>query len=380
MTANRSVTANFALRPDLTPGTITRDPPGTSGTEGYDIIYCNNGPAGASTQTFIIRIVNTVSGAVTTRTVTIPAIGAANCGTATVPCSQVGDTYGGINCNEDSSIDVTLDFGATVSETNEGNNTSNGNIFSAVASEPFYKLSNASLHRLQAIDVSMPAGIQAYDAVDDTTDPFLIVKGGAGITSATSTIRVVSASGYVSTNNIRRESYTDADTYLNALSTFTTYATAQKPINSITDYNQVASNTVNIYTGSLPLVITGAPTSNATDFVLLVNGNVTLNQVPTFNTVADNSIAIISTGTISINPAVTTVNAILIGNAISLGASVNPLKINGNLISNTATTITRNRATNPDIQPNVFIVFNPKMYLDLLPHLSDITVEGRQVQ
>ncbi len=377
MTQARNVTASFALMPDLVPETIDRDPPSTNSSASYTISYCNNGPGGASAQTFVIRITNTTNGIVITRTVTIPAVGAANCGTTTVPCSQLGDTFGGINCNENSVIDVTLDFGNTVSETDESNNTSAGNTFSAIASEPFYKLSNASLHRLKNIDVSMPVGIQPYDAADDTSDPFLIVKGGAGITSATSTIRILPGTGSVSTNNIRRDTYTDANTYLSALSTFTTYANAQKPTKVITDYNLIGSTIVNIYNGNL--TINAAPTSGAEDYVLLVNGNVIINQSPTFNTVADNSIAIIATGSISINPPVTTVNAILIANSIDLGNSpINRLKINGNLITNSPTTITRNVPATTT--PNLFVVFNPKMYLDLLPHLSDITVEGRQVQ
>ncbi|HRN70888.1 MAG TPA: hypothetical protein PLS49_06945, partial [Candidatus Woesebacteria bacterium] len=286
--------------------------------------------------------------------------------------------------NKDSIIDVELDSTNTIVEVNEGNNSSLNNTFSAVASEPFYKLSNASLHRLQAIDMAIPSGLQSFDIIDDPTPlQSVLVRGAAGVVTSTNAIRIIN--GTVSSPNIQKDNYTDGNIYLNALSTFVTYANAQKPTKVITNLNQIEGNKINVFgTGTQTLNINTQPTTAQTNFVLLVNGNVTISVNP-YNNIPNNSIAIIATGTITITNNVSLINAILIADTIQLtnpvtSTSTTPLKINGNLISNTAVTVTRDRATNPDLQPNLFVVFNPKMYLDLLPQLSDITVEGRQVE
>src|SRR5690606_35101059 len=147
-----------------------------------------------------------------------------------------------------------------------------------------------------------------------------------------------------------------------------------------TAYNATQINEAGVYYRNGDLTIgSNLAAGGASTFVLFVEGNVTINT-PTFGTAAS-SIAIISTGTISLSSSVSEVNAILIGNNIVLGNAPpgSTLKINGNLISNTYIDIPREVASNPQ-RPNVFIVFNPRMYLNLLPYLSDIVLEGRQVQ
>ena len=103
--------------------------------------------------------------------------------------------------------------------------------------------------------------------------------------------------------------------------------------------------------------------------------------------VSGRAIALIATGAISIHSSVTDINAILIANSVDIASdlaspnqSLNTLKIHGNLISNTAINAPLERERVNYLQPSLFVVFNPQMYLDLLPYLSTIVREGREIQ
>jgi hypothetical protein len=81
---------------------------------------------------------------------------------------------------------------------------------------------------------------------------------------------------------------------------------------------------------------------------------------------------------IIIDSSVAGINAILIGQTVSTGVSTTGLKIKGNLINESVLQIDRNQSDGR--MPSLFVVFDPKIYLDILPYLSTSTYDWKQIQ
>lgn len=254
--------------------------------------------------------------------------------------------------------------------------------------DPWYKLNGASLYKNGSINNYIPVGTQPYDATD-TNQRFIVVRN----TNPVSVEGVVLPQGSVyhgdgaevSTAKWLRHAYIRSNRYLGNLGTFLEYVRARKKFKIISSLDDLEPETINIYTGSDDLIIssTSQIRPGIEKAVIFVEGDLTIDASPTLNNLG-RSLAFIATGNINIRSSVRLINGILIANNIDLAydtPTTNELKINGNLI-------TTNDIDNPNIKrnradwkkPSLYVTFNQQMYTDLLPYLSTIVREGRQLE
>ena len=116
------------------------------------------------------------------------------------------------------------------------------------------------------------------------------------------------------------------------------------------------------------------------NFVLIIR-NSTNNDLGNVNITIDNfnssnkSIMILAKN-ITFSSSVNLASGIFIGEQINYQSN-NGLKISGNLISKNKVSL-KERSDNS--RPSLFIVFKPRMYLDLLPYLSISKYDWQQLQ
>lgn len=257
----------------------------------------------------------------------------------------------------------------------------------------WYRLKQASFTKQGGILNLIPPNVQPYDGFD-TDEELLNIRqpaepDGIGLITSGGGIDLGPNTNSVSQKNWAKLTYSANKGYLSNLSSFIAYARARKEVKVINTLLELEAGKINIFNGdayiSNPQYFAAADKT-----VLIVNGNVTLNRSAanpqTFN-VARNSIAIISTGTIIVDPLLTEINGIFIANNFDLAAgapvSATPLKVVGNLISNTAISnisLDRYRPVGEYQRASLYIVFYPEFYYELVPHLSTITQEGRQLE
>ena len=258
--------------------------------------------------------------------------------------------------------------------------------------DSWYRLKHVSLHK-QASPTTraynfIPPIVVKYDNYDtsqvmlniDETD---ILEGkGVGVVTASSVIDLGPNTSQLSPRNLGKANYAwNSRGYLDDLPGFITHARANKKIKIISALSEIESDRINILSGNAQ-IDTNSINASLSNFVLIVQGDLLINSAPgnVFNTVRQ-SMALIATGKITINPAITEVNAILIANSYDLGTGTTPLKIVGNLISATAVnTEVRSRIVADYQKASVYIVFSPTFYIDLMPYLSTIIQEGKQLQ
>jgi len=277
----------------------------------------------------------------------------------------------------------------------------------------WYKVRDATFHKKGNLIVTYPAIVDPYDS-DDNGKAYPLINSGsannAGLTTVADDTFIASGNkdqeladkrddpdtpedegitgqvGKVSPKNWRLSNYDVNPPYLSNLDDYLAVLRGQKTTTPITNVNQIQGNTINIFTGgnftlNAPLPDRGSP------YVVFVDGDLTLGpgMGATVNTTGD-SVALIATGNINIHSTITQIDAIMIGNGFNLASdlaigtnSPTPLKINGNLVSNTA--VQTWRRDRPDFEkPSLFVVFKPKMYLDIMPLLSLMQSGGRQIE
>jgi hypothetical protein len=237
------------------------------------------------------------------------------------------------------------------------------------------KLKNTSFYTSRSLAQSIPASPIAYDADDDGSPYFIISSSGSdpGLVAA-SYINLgtasVSAKGWKTTEPQNPFTFTPSQ--------FLAYLKARTALKTITDINNISSinsDTV-VFNGNLTIDSTNISLFNSKKLVLLVSGNLNINVnfAP-----SSSSIALLSTGTITISPTVSQVNAILIGQNVDLGTTSDQgLKIIGNLVA--IESLTNNRRWSTSSKPAVFVVFDKNLYLDLLPHLAVVKYSWRETQ
>ena len=264
-------------------------------------------------------------------------------------------------------------------------------VVNIVAPNEWYKLANASFHKKGLFNFTLPNTIETFDDSDDTTDAYPIIGNAGVVTTDAASITVASPYGTASEDAWQRTQVTDRDNYLGNLNNFIEYARDRKQIVTITNVNQMQSNRINLIVGNTLIGPFNQYNDNVTNAVLIVQGD--LNITPEtigFQTLNPfyNPVAFMATGNINIHSEYRELNGIFIANSFDFASNfVAPnkspmeLKIKGNIISRlelNENSIKRKR-TNP-FQPSMFVVFDPWMYYELLPHLSTITQEGRQVE
>jgi len=247
--------------------------------------------------------------------------------------------------------------------------------------QPWFKIKNSSLYKSGGTDFIMAATVKKFtdaDADDDTNRNIIIGESGVATTDQTYTLGPSYNPADISARKWKNESYTITQTLIGS---FLDYIKARKKYETITGLGaNIKSDKVNLINGPLDIVnsdLNGSPNS----FVLVVSGDVNINE--NLNTGATpKSVAIISTGTITFKDQVTQAGGIFIGKNMTIEARTptddNGIKIKGNLISENA--ITNNRTRTDNTRPSLFIVLDPKMYIDTLPYLSVSKYDWRQLQ
>ncbi|MFN4212724.1 MAG: hypothetical protein ACK4FL_02040 [Microgenomates group bacterium] len=242
---------------------------------------------------------------------------------------------------------------------------------------PWYKLKDASLNKIGAHNIAVVQNIKKFTDVDtdDTTNRYVIISSsgsdpGVLLTSASYSPGPPYNPIPSSNKNWYGGWYGSFSQVL--INQFADYAKSRKETKRITNLSQIESNFINLIDGNQ--TINNSVVTNKTPFVLIVNGNVTVNE-NNFNNQTNNSLAIIA-NTLTFSNTVQVANGIFIANQIYYQNS-DGLKIIGNLVSQNAI----NLQSRPDnARPSLFVVFKPKMYLDLLPYLSISKYDWRQIQ
>lgn len=247
----------------------------------------------------------------------------------------------------------------------------------------WFKLNGASFNsRMSNRQNYVPRTLQKYDATtDDSITNHHIMIGSSGIllqngpldpgsNAYESGVKTYSTNnwytnGYASTNTISVAKYID---YIKGRKNFTSITGAVTASSFLT-------SGVYVYVGDLTLDPTWFDGKN---IVLVVQGTVSISSATFIPT--NGSLALLS-NIISIDSSVTEIKAILIGTQVLTGNSdVNPLKITGNLIDEEESGMLLGRTRADGTKPSLFIVFNPQMYLNVLPYLSTSTYDWRQTQ
>lgn len=257
----------------------------------------------------------------------------------------------------------------------------------------WYRLKQASLAKQGAVLNFIPPNVVPYDGFD-TDEELLNIRqpaesDGIGLITTGNSIDIGPITSNVSNKNWAKTNYSANKGYLSNLSSFTSYARAKKEIKVINNLSEMESNKINIIYSDVTIAFSAFDAID--NAVLIVNGQVLLDQAPPILPIPQifnrnrNSIAIIATGQINVHQNLTEINGIFIANSYDLGwggvSSGTPLKVVGNLISNTAVTnIKRYRPVADYQRASLYIVFYPQYYYDLIPYLSTITQEGRQLE
>lgn len=216
----------------------------------------------------------------------------------------------------------------------------------------------------------LPASITAYDQDDSAVNRYLI-EGSSGNIMQSEPVAIGASDMPYSANNWYTTNYS-ANTDI-SYSKYIDYIKARKSYTKITDLTEIEGD--GIYSISTPVTLTAAQ-FDGKKVVLVVEGAAATFSGATFIP-ANGSLALVAKDII-IDPTVTEIDAILVGQTVSTGEAPVGLKIKGNLISESAVDVKRTQ-TNAR-KPSLFVVFNPKTYLDVLPYLSTSTYDWRQIQ
>lgn len=252
--------------------------------------------------------------------------------------------------------------------------------------KPWYRLNSASLHKRNAISDAIPSKITPFDSTD-TDHKYLTIQNilsqyGVGLITTEGSINIGPYTSEVSETNWSRPKYDIQPNIRAYMDYFLQYSRKQKKVNIISSVAEIDSNTINIYEATEPLSISIFP--NKESYVLLTKSDIIIED--NFSHIVNPqgaSIAIISMGTVYIDPDIKEVNGIFIANnfdfAYEKDNSPYNLKIDGNLISANEISDLK-RGKEPYESASLYVVFNPQMYIDLIPHLSFFNIGKKEVQ
>ena len=252
---------------------------------------------------------------------------------------------------------------------------------------PWIKLRDTSFQSRNSLINSIPTSIVTYDT-DDTIDPyFIIYNAGVVVGDPLIDIDNINSNAKFSDPTSANHSATHLPTYPLSPNSFLSYIKARKQHTTVNSLNQIITDGLYTYQGNL-VIDNSNPISDATasKFVLIVEGDVTIDQVK-FNigndcidTLTSKSIAILSkTGTIVFSNTSQCAAGVFIASNIDTGSTTNKgLKIVGNLVAQTS--LINGREWTNDSMPSLFIKFDPVQYINLLPYLSTVSYQWSQVQ
>jgi hypothetical protein len=243
---------------------------------------------------------------------------------------------------------------------------------------PWYKLKDASLNKIGDHNIAVVQNVNSFDS-DDSNNRYTIINStnsDPGILLATNTYNPGPSYNPIpdSTKGWHIGFYGNISQPM--LDNFYQYIISRKSAKEINNLNEInadgiyiiKSDSLNLSNPNFNFVLI-IRNSNNTD---LGNANITVNS---FN--SSNKSIMILAKKITFSSSVTTAAGIFIAQTIEY-QSTNGLKVLGNLISKTAVAL--QSRSDDNTRPSLFIVFKPKMYLDLLPYLSVSKYDWRQLQ
>lgn len=213
---------------------------------------------------------------------------------------------------------------------------------------------------------------------NDPNDVRCMNVNEAGIITSNQTIN--SGTAPLSKRNWKVQNYTAKKIFNPEV--FLEYVKAKKKYVKITSQDAIINKEliqqgkINLIEGG-PYQIQSDNYNGKTPFVLIVDGDLTLNTNNVFNN-QKNPLAIIVTGKLNITEDLTELNGIFAATTIDFASDIaagsttqNPLKIIGNLIVDTPTNTINKRSPADPGQVPVYIVFGLEHHIRLLPFLSN---------
>jgi hypothetical protein len=270
--------------------------------------------------------------------------------------------------------------------------------------QPWMKLKDASFNskftsgnkRLNII----PFGIQAFDSEDSggayTLDNTALINPGVILGLKQIDQGVIAKTNYSSSNWVKFD-YPNFNSQYSP-SNYRDYILAKKRYNTVTHSSVNISSThdfddpvsgIYYWEGGLNIDTTpnfGGNTGQQRSILIYVNGPVVINtSTNTFSPPNNVSIGIVSadpTNGLQISQSMSQIRALLVGEKVTDYGSANPgttpLKIKGNLISNTEYNL--NRVNSAYNLPGMFMVFDPSLYINLLPYFSVATYQWEELE
>jgi hypothetical protein len=238
---------------------------------------------------------------------------------------------------------------------------------------PWIKLKNSSFSGLRSLTNPIPQTITPYDSDDNGQRYFIINSGGSdpGLVSAPS---INTGDASVSVRQWQVSDYALVNILTPAK--FLSYTQTRKEYKVINNLENLTQDEVNLWQGDLTINDTNSDYFKNKKIVLIVNGTVTLN-VSNFD-LNGGALAIVAQ-TINFDSSVAYAEGIFVAQNVDTGSTTNQgLKIKGNLVA--LANFNNNRYWLDNSKPSLFIVFSPKMYLDLLPYLSIAKYNWQQLQ
>lgn len=262
--------------------------------------------------------------------------------------------------------------------------TISNNVYFNLINKNWFKLKDASFHSISST-LTIPYNVIPYDSTDD--DPMLkkVIIGNAGLISNRNTLSLTNRNyTNYSSNNWKAENYTNQKTFTDIVSVIR-YIKNKNKYTAILSLSEIANDTSdsNIFildgnatisnsiadgwaNKSLFLIITGTANFNISSGNFApINSNIVIasRRINFFTTDGDSSTN--ATGTIK------EARGIFIAETIDTGYDNSTgLKIVGNLISLGGISATNNRIAGTLDRPGMFVVFDPKMYLETLGTFS----------
>jgi len=245
---------------------------------------------------------------------------------------------------------------------------------------PWYKLKDASLNKIGNHNIAVVQNVNPFDSDDNNNRVIIIASSGSNQGILLSTGSYNTGPSYnpipASSKNWHLGSYGSINQPM--IDNFYQYVISRKSAKEIANLTEINNDGNYIIKIDSLTLSTQPPNYN---FVLIVRtannndfGNASIN-IDNFN--SNNKSILILAKNINFSSSVTIASGIFIGQQI-IYQSTSGLKILGNLISKSAVTIQSRSDTNT--RPSLFVVFKPKMYLDLLPYLSISKYDWQQLQ
>lgn len=245
---------------------------------------------------------------------------------------------------------------------------------------PWRKLKETSFQTTHRFDDNkIPAVPVAFDLIDDAAaDPYFIIGDNAGVAAG----RLIDLGGSPFNTTVSKNKWLVSDYPSDPKISFTkkaflSYTKSRKEYKTISDIKTDITGK-GIYYIDGGVIINVDSELPDFDFVLIVKDDVTINTA-SFNQAA-HSIAILA-DKIIFSKDVGEARGIFVADNVNFGITAETAPIGLKIIGNVSGPVFTNNRTLPDNhRPSLFVVADPKQYLDLLQFLSIDKYDWRQLQ